>query len=89
MEPWNWIFYSQGFTLGRVRSYSLLNPSSVDKGDKRHVRLPLGFATRRLHTRIVRIVGFVDLSCTDGSGCLPRVNGIYRMFSFLNLDVDC
>ena len=74
--------------MGLVRRYPLLNPSSVDKGDKRHVRLPLGLATRRLHARIVRIVGFVGLSCTDGSGCLPRVNGIDRMFSFLNLGVN-
>ena len=68
--------------------YPLLNPSSFDTDDKRHVRLLSDLAVRRLHARIVRIVGFVGLSCTDGSGCLPRVNGIDRMFSFLNHRAD-
>lgn len=49
------------------------------------VPLPSDLAARRPLARIVRIVGFVGLSCTDGSGCLPGVNGIDRMFSFLNL----
>ena len=67
--------------------YSLLNSPSLDRDDKPHVRPLLGLVTRKPHARIVRIFGFVDLSCTDGSGCQPRVNGTDRMFSFLNLDV--
>ena len=73
------------FEVVRLRGYRLLNPSSFDKADKRLVRLLSGLVTRRLLARIVRNVGFVGLNCTDGSGCLPRVNGIDHMFSFLNL----
>jgi len=53
-----------------------------------HVRLFLGLAARRHPAHIVRTFDFVGLSCTDGSGCLPVVNGIDRMFSFLNFRVD-
>ena len=56
--------------------------------DKRRAHPLSDLAVRRLLARIVRIVGFVDLSCTGDSGCLPGVNGIDRMFSFLNLQTD-
>ncbi|MGB2038138.1 MAG: hypothetical protein ACPHX8_06690, partial [Candidatus Poseidoniaceae archaeon] len=67
--------------------YRVFNSLFVDKDGKwlgRHLSDPL---THRLPVRIVRIFGFVDLSCTGDSGCLPRVNGIDRMFSFLNLQL--
>ena len=68
--------------------YGLFNLVSFGMNGRGHVRLLLGLAARRLPARTVRIFGFVDLTCTDGSGCLPMVNGIDRMFSFLNLRVD-
>ena len=68
--------------------YGLFNLLSFGMNGRGHVRLLLGLAARRLPAHIVRIFDFVGLSCTDGSGCLPVVNGIDRMFSFLNLKAD-
>jgi hypothetical protein len=65
--------------------YGLFNPFFLGINDRRLERLHLDLSVRRLLARIVRTVDFVGLSCTDGSSCLPKVNGIDRMFSFLYL----
>ena len=82
MEKYN------GYSVPQYTRYGLFNPFFLGINDRRLERPLSDLAVRRLLARIVRIVGFVGLSCTDGSGCLPAVNGIDRMFSSLNLRVN-